>query len=116
MPRSLTEILTDAEAEALADRFEAADPDEFVQVPISPKRALRQAAMRRVAAERAVLEAVSRARADHISWAVIGSTLGTSGESARHRYSPALHLVSAETQGHIDTIFENRSELFDRLR
>jgi hypothetical protein len=44
------------------------------------------AGTRRAEADRALLEAVVDARQHHVSWAAIGSLLGTSGEAARQRY------------------------------
>jgi hypothetical protein len=84
MPRSLEEIL--AHADELADAFEAYEPSPEDQGKASSLMALRLAAVRRAEADRALLEAVADARQHHVSWAVIGSLLGTSGEAARQRY------------------------------
>jgi hypothetical protein len=53
--------------------------------------ALRLAAVRRAEADRALLEAVVDARQHHVSWAAIGSLLGTSGEAARQRYGDLVN-------------------------
>lgn len=84
MPRSLKEIL--AHADELADAFEAYDPEPQDEGKASSLMTLRLAAARRAEADRAVLEAVADARQHHVSWAAIGSLLGTSGEAARQRY------------------------------
>jgi hypothetical protein len=60
---------------------EAADRDEA-----SSLVALRVAAARRAAADRALLTAVAEAREHHVTWAAIGEQLGTTGEAARQRY------------------------------
>jgi len=97
--RSLEEIL--AQAEELADVFEAYDPDAADEGKASSSVALRIAAARRADADRAVLAAVVEAREHHVSWAAIGDQLGTSGEAARQRYgelvkqlTPALGSVT----------------------
>lgn len=84
MPRSLKEIL--AHADELADAFEAYEPEPQDEGKASRLMTLRLAATRRAEADRAVLEAVADARQHHVSWAAIGSLLGTSGEAARQRY------------------------------
>jgi len=84
MPRSLEEIL--AQADALADAFGAYEPKPEEEGNASSLMALRLAAARRAEADRALLEAVVDARQHHVSWVVIGSLLGTSGEAARQRY------------------------------
>lgn len=83
-PRSLEEILS--HADDLADAFEAYEPNPDDEGKASSLVALRLAAARRAEADRAVLEAVVDARLHHVSWATIGSLLGTSGEAARQRY------------------------------
>ncbi len=85
MPRSLAELI--AQADALADQFEAWDPDRASEVCEPPLAALRRAAYRRVLAERDVAAAVAAARAAGESWAAVGKAVGTSGEAARQRYA-----------------------------
>ena len=84
MPRSLEEII--AHADELADVFERYDPAPGDENASSPLVALRLAAARRAEADRAVLAAITDARDHHVSWAAIGTSLGTSGEAARQRY------------------------------
>ncbi|MFD2025906.1 hypothetical protein [Promicromonospora aerolata] len=54
---------------------------------------LQRAAARRIyltgQAEKAVRDAVAQARAQGLSWNVVGQALGTTGEAARQRYSAA---------------------------
>lgn len=54
---------------------------------------LQRAAARRIyltgQAEKAVRDAVVQARAEGLSWNVVGQALGTTGEAARQRYSAA---------------------------
>jgi hypothetical protein len=87
MPRSLTEILQNADA--LAARFEEFEPtlDEAKAAVLASAR---DAAARKVAIERELLDLVRCARRDGITWQAIGSALGTSGEAARQRYSPLM--------------------------
>ena len=84
MPRSLEEIL--AQADELADAFEAYDPEPGDEGKASSLVALRLVAVRRAEADREVLDAVTAAREHQVSWATIGRLLGTSGEAARQRY------------------------------
>lgn len=83
MPKSLTEIL--AQADSLADRFEDFEPtlDEQKRAVLAAARAV---TLRRIEIERELLEIVRQARAANVSWAAIGPVLGTSGEAARQRY------------------------------
>ncbi|GAA4625656.1 hypothetical protein [Cellulomonas oligotrophica] len=85
-----------AEIEAWGDSMAVAA--EMVEpaalVPTSPLLLeIRRAAARRAylanEAERAVRDAVARARAEGLSWNVVGQALGTTGEAARQRYSAA---------------------------
>ena len=87
MPRSVQDILK--HADELAKRFEDYEPmaeDERDPVAVSE---LRQAVTARSDAERSIRDAVARARQASLSWAMIGSLLGTSGEAARQRYGQA---------------------------
>ena len=84
MKRSVQDILD--HADELAKRFEDYEPNpEDERDPASLKH-LREAVLERSNAERSVRDAVDAARADGLSWAAIGSMLGTSGEAARQRY------------------------------
>lgn len=84
MPRSLEEILRDADE--LAARFEQHDPDPAEIADATALRAVRAAFASRVEAEARLADAVSVARAQGHSWAAIGAMVGTSGEAARQRY------------------------------
>ena len=94
MPRSVQEILD--HADALAARFEDYEPVASDERDPAAFSALRQAAVLRSDAERAVRSAVDAARSAGYSWAFIGSTLGTSGEAARQRYGPRSDAVTGE--------------------
>lgn len=84
MPRSLEEMM--AQADDLADRFEAYEPEPGDRDTVSPLTQLRLAALKRAEAEREIAEAVATARRSDTSWKVIGAAVGTSGEAARQRY------------------------------
>ena len=86
-----------AELEAWGEQMaaEAATEEYAGQLrPTSPALLeLQRAAARRIyltgRAEKAVREAVAQARAEGLSWNVVGQALGTTGEAARQRYSAA---------------------------
>jgi hypothetical protein len=84
VPRSLEEIIESADD--LADAFEQYDPAPGDADKASPLVALRIAAAKRARAERLLLGAVVEAREHSVTWAAIGSVLGTTGEAARQRY------------------------------
>jgi hypothetical protein len=84
MPRTVTEILE--QADELAARFEAHDPDPNDVTDATALRVVRRAFQARADAERQLADAVSVARAQGHSWAAIGAMVGTSGEAARQRY------------------------------
>ncbi len=85
MPRTVEEIL--AHADELAARFEDYEPDPNDQINPEAMMALRAAVMEQSSAERHLLEAIGRARNSGMTWATIGTLVGTSGEAARQRYS-----------------------------
>lgn len=85
MPRTVDEIL--AHADELAARFEQYDPDPAQELDGNAVRELRAAVAAQSAAERHLLAAVRQARESGMSWASIGTFVGTSGEAARQRYS-----------------------------
>lgn len=87
MPRSIDELV--AQADDLADEFEAYEPSEEDRGE-PPLIALRRAAYRRALLERDLLGLVQRARRDGASWAQVGKELGTSGEAARQRYADKI--------------------------
>jgi hypothetical protein len=84
MPRTVKEILD--QADELAARFEAHEPDPADVSDAAALRAVRKAFQARAETERRVADAVSVARAEGHSWAAIGAMVGTSGEAARQRY------------------------------
>lgn len=84
MPRTVEEIL--AHAEELAARFENYEPRPDDELDLAAIHELRAAVAEQSSAERHVLDAVRLARESGMSWAAIGSLLGTSGEAARQRY------------------------------
>jgi hypothetical protein len=84
MPRSLDELM--AQADRLADKFEAYEPQDADRSE-PPLLALRRLAFQRSMLERELTAAVRGARRTGASWAKIGSELGTSGEAARQRYA-----------------------------
>jgi len=84
MPRTVNEILD--QADELAARFEAHEPDPADVTDAAALRSVRLAFQARAEAERRVADAVSVARAEGHSWAAIGAMVGTSGEAARQRY------------------------------
>jgi hypothetical protein len=86
MPRTLQEILD--HADELADRFEKTGNEDDVPTLLhgGSLRDLRRAVLARAEIERRISDAVSVARAEGHSWAMIGVMLGTTGEAARQRY------------------------------
>jgi hypothetical protein len=84
MPRSVDEIVE--HADELARRFEDYAPRAGDERDGGAIDALREAVSARASAELAVRDAVGRARAAGLSWALVGSMIGTSGEAARQRY------------------------------
>ena len=85
MPRTVEEIL--AHADELAARFENYEPDPADEIDAGAIHALRAAVMEQSNAERHLLEAIKLARGSGMTWATIGTLVGTSGEAARQRYS-----------------------------
>ena len=84
MPRTVQDILD--HADELAKRFEDYEPDAGDERDPGVFAALRDAVLSRSDAERAIKDAVDRARERGYTWAFIGSLIGTSGEAARQRY------------------------------
>ncbi len=85
MPRTVEEILQ--HADELAARFESYEPDPADELDAGAVALLRAAIAERSEAERHLIEAVRKAREAGMSWSVIGTFVGTSGEAARQRYS-----------------------------
>lgn len=88
MPRTVEEIL--AHADELAARFENYEPKPEDEIHLPAVTELRNAVAEQSAAERHVIAAVQSARAAGMSWATIGTFVGTSGEAARQRYAPLV--------------------------
>ena len=84
MPRSVQDILD--HADELAKRFEDYEPQAGDERNPDAMNALRQAVTARSDAERSVRDAVALARQAGLSWTLIGSLIGTSGEAARQSY------------------------------
>ena len=85
MPRSVEEILQ--QADELAAVFETYEPSHGDELDSAVVAALRAAVQERADAERHIIDAVRGARLAGLSWAYIGSCVGTTGEAARQRYS-----------------------------
>lgn len=85
MPRTLEQIF--AHADELAARFENYEPNPAYEIDNDAMQALRAAVIEQSNAERHLLEAVKRARGSGMTWATIGTLVGTSGVAARQRYA-----------------------------
>ena len=84
VPRSVQEIID--HADELARRFEDYEPRTEDERDPETYMALRDAAMSRSRAEKALSDAVAAARTTGHTWSDVGAVLGTSGEAARQRY------------------------------
>jgi hypothetical protein len=87
MPLSVQQIID--HGDELARVFEEYEP-RTSEGGGSPLGDLQRAVTARAGAERNILSAVAAARADRLSWSVIGAYLGTSGEAARQRYGKLI--------------------------
>ncbi len=85
MPRTVEEIL--AHADELATRFENYEPTPGDELNVAAIAELRAAVAEQSAAERHIMDAIRQARAAGMSWAVIGTFVGTTGEAVRQRYA-----------------------------
>jgi len=83
MPRSIQEILD--HADELAKRFEDYEPDPADERPVE-EYLLERAALARARSERQIVDAITAARANNVSWQRIGELLGTSAQAAQQRY------------------------------
>jgi hypothetical protein len=83
MPRSIQEILD--HADELAKRFEDYEPDPSDERPVE-EYLLERAALARARSERQIVDAITAARANSVSWQRIGELLGTSAQAAQQRY------------------------------
>ncbi len=84
MPRSVDDILK--HADELAARFEGYEPELSDELDRDAVALLRVAVQERSDAERHVLAAIQKAREAGMSWSLIGTFVGTSGEAVRQRY------------------------------
>lgn len=96
MPRSLQEIMD--QAEALAGEFETFEPTEPEEVAV-----LRAAAFRRARAEADVAAAVEAAVLSGASWRQIGGAVGTSPQAAHQRYAAVAGAHRRHLAGVSDT-------------
>ena len=76
--------LTDAEANAIVDEFDAGD--DYVVVRADALSELRAAAAARREAESRIEAAALQAHRDGASWGVIGAQLGMTRQGARQRF------------------------------
>ena len=84
MPRTVEKIL--AHADELATRFENYEPAPGDELDVAAIAELRAAVAEQSAAERHIMEAIRQAREAGMSWAAIGTFVGTTGEAVRQRY------------------------------
>jgi len=84
MPLSLQEILD--RQDELTARLENYEPEPDDERDPAVFRRLLAAASNRVKSEATLAEAVAEARTAGYSWALIGSTIGTTGQAAQQRY------------------------------
>ena len=87
MPRSIQDILD--HAAELAQRFEDYEPDPADERAVGDDL-LQRAVLARARSERQIVDAVVAARAAGLSWAKIGSILGTSAQAAQQRYGAVV--------------------------
>jgi hypothetical protein len=87
MPRSIQEILD--HADELAKRFEDYEPDPSDERPVE-EYLLERAALARARSERQIVDAITAARANSVSWQRIGELLGTSAQAAQQRYGAVV--------------------------
>lgn len=87
MPRSIQEILD--HADELAKRFEDYEPDPADERPVE-EYLLERAALARARSERQIVDAITAARANSVSWQRIGELLGTSAQAAQQRYGAVV--------------------------
>ncbi|WP_420619567.1 hypothetical protein [Candidatus Poriferisocius sp.] len=103
MPRSLRELITDAEAsgnwDAVADWCETFDWSEAEEVPVA-EFYLRCAAAAHPRNESQITEAVSNARADGTPWPRIAQILGITAQAAQQHYAPLIDTRSLPTSSH----------------
>lgn len=84
MPRSLEELMD--LGDYYAKQFEDYPTSEYDAINLEIFKALWAVGQQRAELENSVAELVVKARAENMSWKLIGQILGTSGEAARQRY------------------------------
>lgn len=87
MPRSIQEILD--HADELAKTFEDYEPGPNDERSVE-EYLLEWATIARARSERDVVEAITRARWNGVSWQRIGTILGTSAQAAQQRYASVV--------------------------
>jgi hypothetical protein len=87
MPRSIQEILD--HGDELAKRFEDYEPKSGDERPVE-EYLLERAAVARARSERQIVDAVTAARSNGVSWQRIGEILGTSAQAAQQRYGAVV--------------------------
>ena len=90
MPRSIQEILD--HADELAQQFEDYEPGPGDERPVT-EYLLQRAALARARSERQIVDAITAARADGITWSRIGALLGTTAQAAQQRYGTITEQV-----------------------
>lgn len=86
-PRTLEEMLASVEKIARQLQADAAEMERAARTgDHEPLQAVRAAFAARAFAEKHLADCIAEARAAGISWAAIGTMVGTSGEAARQRY------------------------------
>lgn len=96
MPRTASQN-DDAEAR-VEDWLDNLDPATTIAKDATPLRSITEARRARVAADRALTEAVEAARAAGHSWAAIGNALGTSRQAAQQRYTASSSAPARRTR------------------
>jgi hypothetical protein len=106
MPRSFQEIIE--HADELSAQLDELQPRTEDIRDARTLRKLRQAVLKRAAAESQIAELVTVARAEGQAWSAIGAMLGTSGEAARQRYA-GYHEGPSEGSGRAQTTKGSRA-------
>jgi len=84
MPRSLEKLMD--LGDYYARQFEDYPTSDSDSINLEIFKALWTAGQQRTELESSIADLVVKARAENMSWKVIGQILGTSGEAARQRY------------------------------
>jgi hypothetical protein len=83
MPRTIREVLE--HADELAHRFETHEFAVGDERPVE-EYLVQRAVIARARSEQALLDAVTTARANGMTWQLLGELLGTSAQAAHQRY------------------------------